>query len=439
MAFRTNKTPVLQEKSASGSVASFNTALAMPLVNGEFSIEAYQEGSGDPSPVNVRPIHGFDKVNLVNSRIVSTNKLIPITATQEGSGEPSPTNIRPIHAGLTIVRDDDSVLEVYGGELDVLTGVLTLNKWCVQAKDLRTNYINWVYYSALNGVYFPFDNGTYRFVDISISETYPDGKHPVMCNVYRYPTAPVEPTDENYIRWLGSPNNGNLLFKNEHTTSYSDWVNYIDNADIQLVFDIHEQTIQLSPTELARAKEALGINTYTIQLGQDFYGGTYNSVSGKLTITWIKPNFNNLNFTKTQSGLFQTLSLCDVIKRTPSSYIPSQYIKSSVFFAVTSSSITGPQGGTPSPNGAMASNSSGAVYFNYLGTTDIDEFKNYMSDKDFIIELAEPIEIDIGATPISTNIGNNTIFADTGDIDLTYKDLDIAKRGNFREVFKLPS
>ena len=33
----------------------------------------------------------------------------------------------------------------------------------------------------------------------------------------------------------------------------------------------------------------------------------------------------------------------------------------------------------------------------------------------------------------------NTIFADTGDIDLTYKDLDIAKRGNFREVFKLPS
>lgn len=44
MAFRTNKTPVLQEKSASGSVATFNTALAMPLDECEVSFGADEDG-----------------------------------------------------------------------------------------------------------------------------------------------------------------------------------------------------------------------------------------------------------------------------------------------------------------------------------------------------------------------------------------------------------
>ena len=57
----------------------------------------------------------------------------------------------------------------------------------------------------------------------------------------------------------------------------------------------------------------------------------------------------------------------------------------------------------------------------------------------FIYKLAEPFDIQLTPTQIETLIGDNNIFADTGDIDLTYKDLDIAKIGNFREVFRLPS
>lgn len=49
-----------------------------------------------------------------------------ITAKQAGSGEPSPVNVRPILPGLRLVRDDDSVLEVYGGTLDTASGVLTV-------------------------------------------------------------------------------------------------------------------------------------------------------------------------------------------------------------------------------------------------------------------------------------------------------------------------
>ena len=76
-----------------------------------------------------------------------------------------------------------------------------------------------------------------------------------------------------------------------------------------------------------------------------------------------------------------------------------------------------------------------------LGLTTIDEFKAWLADNNLqvVASLPTPIEVQLTPTQIETLIGNNTIFADTGDIDLTYKDLDIAKRGNFREVFKLPS
>lgn len=52
------------ELTASGSVASFITNVVKPLVNGEFTIAAYQEGSGDPSPVNVRNFVPFNAVNI---------------------------------------------------------------------------------------------------------------------------------------------------------------------------------------------------------------------------------------------------------------------------------------------------------------------------------------------------------------------------------------
>lgn len=54
-------------------------------------------------------------------------------------------------------------------------------------------------------------------------------------------------------------------------------------------------------------------------------------------------------------------------------------------------------------------------------------------------DTTPPEVINLGGMEIDTLQGVNNIFADTGDVDLTYKDLDIAKRGNFREVFKLPS
>lgn len=51
-------------KTASGPIVSVNDALAAPLRSLVVNIEPVQEGTGDPSPDNVRPISGWNAVNV---------------------------------------------------------------------------------------------------------------------------------------------------------------------------------------------------------------------------------------------------------------------------------------------------------------------------------------------------------------------------------------
>ena len=81
-------------KSASGAVASFSDGADLPLNSLNVNIEPVQSGSGDPSPTNIRPISGWNAVNVKNGNTV----------------------IATISLGQT----------VYGGTLNPLTGVLTV-------------------------------------------------------------------------------------------------------------------------------------------------------------------------------------------------------------------------------------------------------------------------------------------------------------------------
>ena len=59
---------------SSGSIDNFNTDLAAPLKECKISFSPVQEGSGDPSPENVRNINGFNKIDLQHT---SKNLLDP--------------------------------------------------------------------------------------------------------------------------------------------------------------------------------------------------------------------------------------------------------------------------------------------------------------------------------------------------------------------------
>ena len=57
----------LPKKTVSGSVCHFTDGVSLPLVNGKFGITAYQEGTGTPSPSNVRAIHGYTGMDIVRA------------------------------------------------------------------------------------------------------------------------------------------------------------------------------------------------------------------------------------------------------------------------------------------------------------------------------------------------------------------------------------
>jgi len=70
------KLPKIAFPEVTGSTVSFYSEYdGLPLKKCEVAINAWQEGSGDPSPENERPIHGFSEVNVKANNVVYTIQL----------------------------------------------------------------------------------------------------------------------------------------------------------------------------------------------------------------------------------------------------------------------------------------------------------------------------------------------------------------------------
>jgi uncharacterized coiled-coil protein SlyX len=125
---------MLPTETASGSVASFpDGADNIPLESLVVGINPVQSGEGDPSPTNVRPITG-----LTGMTVNANGTEIPISWESE--------------AGT-----------IYGGSLDVLTGVLTVDRAFVDLGTLEwgkasaeTKYPRF-YSNSLKGIIKPTD------------------------------------------------------------------------------------------------------------------------------------------------------------------------------------------------------------------------------------------------------------------------------------------
>lgn len=111
---------------ATGATASFTDgADGIPVKDLKIEITPVQAGSGDPTPDNVRPITGFTGANIVVS---------PTLNAQDGT--------------TYAVSWQTEAGTVYGGELDVTTGELTVTHAII---DLGT--LNWGYSSLYQRFY----------------------------------------------------------------------------------------------------------------------------------------------------------------------------------------------------------------------------------------------------------------------------------------------
>lgn len=96
-------------KTVTGNPISVSDALAKPAESLTIEILPQQSGSGDPSPDNVRPISGFTGVNIYHE------------SAYDAGASPKYTIDWTSSAGT-----------VYGGTLDVTTGVLTVDRAMIQ-------------------------------------------------------------------------------------------------------------------------------------------------------------------------------------------------------------------------------------------------------------------------------------------------------------------
>lgn len=137
-----------QEATATGNPATFETTLVRPLVKCEAAFMAQQSGTGDPSPENARPITGW------------TGLTVNVSPTASGGTE-YPVNWQT-EAGT-----------VYGGYVDLVSGVLTVTHKIVDLGTLR-----WVKSSSGQHRFAAGNAPLYKKTDnmhLMCSEYKPDG------------------------------------------------------------------------------------------------------------------------------------------------------------------------------------------------------------------------------------------------------------------------
>lgn len=204
--------------------------------------------------------------------------------------------------------------------------------------------------------------------------------------------------DKNFIRALTSSglvvNRVLTTPQNAHYMTFYAHGNYFNNP---ICINLHwdgERDGEYEPyTEhvypLDSSLELRGIPKLDANNQLYYDGDTYES-DGTVTRKYGIVDLGTLDWARTQSGLFNTESLRNLIKRPSSSTIVATWIISSMYTAVNSNDITGPNGTNPSPNIVMAVNPQGAMFFNNTSYTDAPTFKTAMSGVYLVYELATP-------------------------------------------------
>lgn len=106
-----------------GEIATITDGTALLMTSLKVGIEPVQEGSGDPSPENIRPISGWTAANVIVS---------PTTSAEDGTTY----NVQ--------FTDGDNPLTVYGGTLDVTSGLLTVTDAYITSYNGETLPSTWI-------------------------------------------------------------------------------------------------------------------------------------------------------------------------------------------------------------------------------------------------------------------------------------------------------
>lgn len=212
----------LTENTVTGNPAAFTTDVAKALTGLTIPFTPIQAGSGDPSPTNVRAISGFTGVNVYHSG--------------EDTSEYD-TYAVTFPSGQTI----------YGGTLDAVTGVLTVNRAAYTEDGTTADRWNLSASSGYNRFYIAY----------SVLGEKP--KYDSTANLLVNYMKSSGGAAAAWSAFIGSTGNFLCYVPQDVIADKDAWAAYVTEHPLQIVYELDEPfTIQLDPVTI---QTLIGNNT----------------------------------------------------------------------------------------------------------------------------------------------------------------------------------
>ena len=362
----------LINNTSEGAIASFNDGADNVLINDLMvNIEPVQNGSGDPSPSNIRSISGWNEANIVrcgknfiNSKAVQSQTINGVTFTVNSDGSVTANGTATENAIFYLYDSNNNGLDIntlkhLNGKTVTISSGLGANEnvyiygWHIKG----TNSVSTV---SADSVTFTFAIGTGANITLQIKSGY---------------TA------------------NNVVFKPQ---------------------------LELGST--ATAYEPYDSNTYTISFGaaSPVYGGTLDVTTGELTVDKLYRELSSsIQWTKSSSysgGFYTAAYNLAVDGHNPKTFTP--------FICSHAKSVT-----------EVAQYANGTCYMDnsvniriMTADTTVEQWGEYLDAQatantpvSCCFELDSPFTYQFTPQEIKTLLGNNNIYADTGNSTVDYK------------------
>lgn len=325
-----------------------------------------QDGTGDPSPDNIRPISGHTAVKLTRCGKNLLPKVEPRTETENGT---------------TLVLNEDGSVSI--------SGMPTTNSSIYLTESLSVEH--------LRGKQITVNHNVGENVYLAINLSYNDG------------------TSKSY-NWLRG-NRAELLTKVVPNNAKQ-----IDAFVVVLTdFDGNPTTFypQLELGSTPTAFEASKGETFTFDLGQTVYGGCLDWATGVLTITDKGVAMKDLSWLKSSQGFFQATrsdgAVGDVngVTIQCNTYTPSKNYHGIDNNTATNEMIMGSSYFAGEPRICVCD----------LRFTTTADFKAHLESSGafLVYPLAEPVTVQLTPQEILALSGVNMLYSDTGDTCVTGK------------------
>ena len=284
--------------------------------------------------------------------------------------------------------------------------------YTVSADAKATRWQGFVWYDS-NGDFISTDNLN-SGVNIGLTKTSPSNAAYLIFNIAGYPSAndTIAPSDVTHFQ----------LEEGSSSTAYAPYSNICPISGWTGTNVYHS------------GADTSDATTYSITFPSEagtVYSGTLDVTTGKLTVDWAMVDLGAKNwYPSTAAGRTRFRTSITDIERISSPNVRASLLCSNYPTKTANQTYQGITGVSLQQNSADI-----YIYDPQTESMTTEEFKSAMSGVQLCYELATPQTYQLTPTEVTTLLGDNTIWADTGDTEVEYRaDLDLYIQRKMPEV-----